>query len=179
MKERITALGGRTGMYQISALYIFLGLMGGLAGWKLKLPGGIIVGSMVAVLLYKVISGQAGQMPFSMKFAAQVLLGVVVGSMYEPALAEKLKTLIVPVAVSTVGLVAAGLLVTVVLARLGIMDATTAYLATSPGGLSAVTGLALSAEADPSLVLTFHFVRVTFISVSAPLVFQLLTWLTR
>jgi membrane AbrB-like protein len=161
-------------MLKTTAIFIGVGLAGGLIGWRLKLPGGVIVGSMILVVLYKLFNHQAGSLPFAYKFGVQVLIGTLVGSMFEPEMLTQLRAIVLPMALSTLILVSTGLLIALLLSYFRLLDVTTAYLATSPGGMSATIGLAFSSQAEPLLVLTFHFVRILFINLSAPLVFYLL-----
>lgn len=86
--------------------------------------------------------------------------------------------IIVPIILSTLMLVVAGLVMSLLLARVGVLDAPTAYLGTSPGAMSALITLAADSEANPAVVAAFHFVRVVFILVTAPLIFYLMKlWL--
>jgi membrane AbrB-like protein len=161
-------------MLKTTAIYVVLGFAGGAIGWKLKLPGGIIVGSMLFVLLYKLLAQQTASLPFAYKFVVQALIGTLVGSMFVPEMLTKMRALVLPMALSTLVLVSTGLLIALILAYFRLLDVETAYLATSPGGMSATIGLAFSSQAEPLLVLTFHFIRILFINLSAPLVFYLL-----
>ena len=56
--------------------------------------------------------------------------------------------------------------------RLELLDMGTAYLGTSPGALSALVVLAFDSQAQPMLVVCFHFFRVVFIILTAPLIFK-------
>jgi len=140
----------------------------------LPLPGGVIVGSMLFVVLYKLFAHQTDSLPFAYKFAVQVLIGTLVGSMFVPEMLTRMRALVLPMALSTLILVSTGFLIALILAYFRILDVETAYLATSPGGMSATIGLAFSRQAEPLLVLTFHFIRILFINLTAPLVFYLL-----
>jgi len=55
---------------------------------------------------------------------------------------------------------------------LGLLNFGTAFLGTSPGAMSALIVLALESEAQPMLVVCFHFVRVIIVILIAPLVFK-------
>jgi uncharacterized membrane protein AbrB (regulator of aidB expression) len=55
------------------------------------------------------------------------------------------------------------------------LDIGTAYLGTSPGAMSALIVLALESEAQPMLVVCFHFIRVVFVILTAPLIFRLVS----
>jgi hypothetical protein len=59
-----------------------------------------------------------------------------------------------------------------VFAKLGLLDFGTAYLGTSPGAMSALIVMALDSGAQPMLVVCFHFFRVVFVILTAPLIFK-------
>ena len=69
-------------------------------------------------------------------------------------------------------LVATGALLAVIFTKLGILDMGTAYLGTSPGAMSALVVLALDNPGQPMLVVCFHFFRVIFVILTAPLIFK-------
>jgi len=77
---------------------------------------------------------------------------------------------------STITLMVTGLMISVILARFGFLDIPTAYIATSPGAMSTLIGLAIERGADTTLVVAFHVFRLTFVNVTAPFVFALLAW---
>lgn len=161
-------------MLKSTVIIISVGFAGGLIGWRLKLPGGVIVGSMLFVLLYKLLSQQTDSLPVAYKFVVQVLIGTLVGSMFVPDMLARMRTLLLPMALSTLILVGTGITIAFLLAYFRLLDIETAYLATSPGGMSATIGLAFSSQAEPVLVLTFHFIRILFVNLTAPVVFHLL-----
>jgi hypothetical protein len=163
-------------MNQVIAVvaYLALGTVGGLLGSRVKLPGGIMLGAMLAVLLFKLFTEKPGPIPKSYGLVVQILLGVMVGASYTSDIGRMLSRVILPVVASTLVLVAAGLLICMVLAKAGVLDIQTAYLSTSPGAMSVLVSLAVESQANPPVVLAFHFFRVVFIIVTAPLVFHLI-----
>ena len=160
-------------------VYLVVGVLGGYIGSRLKLPGGVMVGAMVAVILFKVLANTKwGDVPGGYTFMVQILIGVMVGAGYNKEVAGLFSSLALPVVISTLVLVGAGLLMSVILMKFGVMDGTTAYLSTSPGAMSALISLAGESAAHPTVVMAFHFFRVVFIILTAPLIFQLLRfWL--
>jgi membrane AbrB-like protein len=56
------------------------------------------------------------------------------------------------------------------LARLAHLDAFTAYLATSPGGLDTVTIIALSGGADVPIVVLLQTARILIVIATAPMI---------
>jgi membrane AbrB-like protein len=155
-------------------IYLALGLVGGLLGSRLKITGGTILGAMLAVIIYKVWADKPGPVPREYTLVVQILIGVMAGSTYTPEIGRMLLKIAIPIMVSTLVLVVAGLLTSLLLARMGVLNAATAYLGTSPGAMSALISLAADSEANPAVVAAFHFVRVVFILVTAPLIFYLM-----
>lgn len=108
-------------------------------------------------------------MPKGFNFVLQIALGIMVGSSFQPAMLPVLKKLFIPVLASTVTLVGVGILLSIIFTRLNILDAPAAYLGTSPGAMSALIVLAIDSGSSATLVVCFHFFRVVFVILTAPL----------
>ena len=154
-----------------TALYLGLGAIGGLLGIKLKFPGSVIICSMLAVMLARIFLQSSWQAPKYFVLVIQIALGVMVGMGYTPALARELGKVLLPVMASTLVLVSAGLIMAVVMVKLGLLNIPDAYLSTSPGAMSALLSLSLESSANPGIVAAFHFFRIIFILLTAPVVF--------
>lgn len=155
--------------------YIVVGTLGGLAGSRLKIPAGGLIAAMVSIIVFKLITKTHWEMPRGFNFVLQIALGIMVGASFQPAMLPVLKQLFFPVVTSTVTLVGVGILLAVIFARLQILDAPAAYLSTSPGAMSALIVLALESGASATLVVCFHFFRVVFVLLTAPLFLKLFT----
>ena len=153
------------------AFYLGLGAAGGLLGLKFKFPGSVIIFSMLAVMLTRVALQSSWHAPKYFILIIQIALGVMVGLGYTPELARQLGKVIIPVMASTLVLVFAGLIMAVVMVKLGLLNIPDAYLSTSPGAMSALLSLSLEESANPGIVAAFHFFRVIFIILTAPVVF--------
>jgi len=79
-----------------------------------------------------------------------------------------------PVIISTIVLVSVGLLLSLFVAKIWPLDIYTAYLGTSPGAMSALIPLADDSPANVAFVGAFHFFRVVFIILIAPLIYKLI-----
>ena len=152
--------------------YLGLGLVGGALGAKLKIPAGALIGAMVTIILFKMTMKMHWEIPKGFTFALQVFLGIMVGATFQPELLHVMKKIALPVIISCVVLVGAGVLMAAVFAKLGLLDFGTAYLGTSPGAMSALIVMALDSGAQPMLVVCFHFFRVVFVILTAPLIFK-------
>ena len=155
--------------------YLGLGLLGGLLGAKLKIPAGVLIGAMLTIICFKIFVKVHWEIPNSFTFVLQVFLGVMVGASFQLELVEVMKKIAIPVIISCVILVGTGVILAVVFTRLGLVDIGTAYLGTSPGAMSALVVLALQSGTQPMLVVCFHFIRVVFVILTAPLIFRLIS----
>jgi uncharacterized protein len=156
-------------------LYLVAGTVGGWLGAKLKVPAGVMIGAMAFVILCKVLLRSQWEMPRGFTFAIQVLLGVMVASAFHPDMLKTLKAVAIPVVVSSVVLIGTGGILSVIFYRLHLLEATTAYMATSPGAMSVLVALSLEGHSNPVLVTCFHFFRLVFILLTAPWIFKALS----
>ncbi len=150
-------------------VYIVLGTLGGVAGARLKIPAGSLIVAMLTIIAFKLVTKAHWDMPKGFNFVLQVALGIMVGASFQPAMLPVLKKIFFPVLTSTVTLVGVGILLAIVFTRLGVLDAPAAYLSTSPGAMSALIVLAFESGASATLVVCFHFFRVVFVILTAPL----------
>ena len=154
-------------------VYIGLGLIGGLVGSRLKIPAGSLIVAMLTIIAFKLITKIHWEMPKGFNFVLQVALGIMVGASFQPTMLPVLKKIFFPVLASTVTLVGVGILLSILFTRMGILDAPAAYLGTSPGAMSALIVLAFESGASATLVVCFHFFRVVFVILTAPLFLKL------
>ncbi len=153
-------------------VYICLGTLGGLAGTRLKIPAGSLIVAMLTIIAFKLITRLHWEMPKGFNLFLQVALGIMVGSSFQPAMLPVLKKLFFPVVTSTATLVGVGILLSIVFTRMQILDAPAAYLGTSPGAMSALIVLAFESGTSATLVVCFHFFRVVFVILTAPLLLK-------
>ncbi len=154
-------------------VYLLVGLVGGAIGCRLKVTGGTLIGAMVAVVVLNLILDRNIKLPPSYTFIVQVLIGILVGATFSKDFARMLFPIFLPVLLSTLVLVSAGIVVSVVLVKIGLLTPSTAFFSTSPGAMSVILGLAGKTEADLSVILCFHIFRIFFIIITAPLIFRL------
>jgi uncharacterized protein len=161
--------------YSGVGLYLVVGAIGGLIGAKLKIPAGVMIGAMAGVIVCKFFMRAQWEIPKSFGFVVQVLLGVMVASTFHPDMLKTLKSVAIPVVVSSVVLIGVGGILSVVFYRLNLLGASTAYIATSPGAMSVLIAMSLEGNANPLLVTCFHFFRLVFILLAAPWIFKALS----
>lgn len=155
-------------------IFLAVGTLGGYLGTKLKIPAGALIGSLLAVICFKLISRVDWNVPKTFTFVLQVFLGIMVGASFQPGMLKVMSRVFFPVITSTLLLVGTGLLLSMVFTRMGLLDMGTAYLATSPGAMSALLVVALDSGKDAAVITSFHFFRVVFIILTMPLIYKYL-----
>ncbi|MHB1131791.1 MAG: AbrB family transcriptional regulator [Chloroflexota bacterium] len=157
---------------------VWLGTLGlGAAGGVLLIlagvPGGGVVGSLVAVAAAAIFTGNAGQPPVPVRAAAQLGVGVLVGSSLTPAALQLVWESLPVVASITTATLASGLVLsTFVESR--VRGAGTALLACAPGGLTQMPLIADELGADLAQVTIFQLTRFIASIVLLPVLFRLL-----
>lgn len=158
-------------------VYLIIGLIGGTLGHLSKVPVGTLLGAVLAVVAFKYFTGVHWPTPRIYGFFCQVVIGVLIGMTYKPNMFETLGPLLVPMVLSTVVLILCGTAISVYLWNWCGLDLATAYIASSPGGMSALVPMAFDTKIDPALIATFHIIRIFLVVLTAPLVFKIIMWL--
>ena len=123
----------------MSTLIILLlcGAAGGFIFEWFGLPGGAMTGAIIAVILLKSFSSlPQAAFPRPFQFCIYAGLGVLVGNMYRPEMLLAVRDTWPVLVISTLLVLVAGMLIAIFVVKFGNLDVTSAYLATSPGGLS-------------------------------------------
>ncbi len=142
---------------------------GGLAGYKLKIPAGPLIGSMLAVAVFNIFTGRA-HIPVNFKIMAQIILGGVIGLSISMEALKGLKDLIVPGLILVATLFVFSVISGLVISRITGMDLYTALFSCSPGGLSEMTIIADSYGADISKVALIHLIRIMSVILFFPVI---------
>ena len=101
-------------------------------------------------------------------------LGVLVGNMYRPEMLLAVRDTWPVLVISTLLVLVAGMLIAIFVVKFGNLDVTSAYLATSPGGLNVVVGLAADMGPNAPIVLAYQMVRLYTIILTVPLAARIL-----
>ncbi len=141
---------------------------------RLDVPAGALIGAMVAGAAINLAGLESQPLPEWARFGAFAAIGWLLGQQLTRDTVSTLKSAIVPIAIVVVSLLVAGGLVAIGL-RLWGLDAGTAFLAASPGGISQMAAMATDVGANAPLVVTTHLVRVMTVVLTAPF---LVRWLT-
>jgi membrane AbrB-like protein len=140
---------------------ITLGI-GGSVGYlflKLKVPGGMMVGSIVAVSLLNIFTGHA-LMPAAGKLTAQIVAGAFIGVGVEKSDLLRLKKIYRPALVLIVTMLGLNLLSGYLIYLVSPLDLVTSLMSAVPGGMSDIPIISADMGADASKVAVMQFVRL-------------------
>ncbi|SHJ15565.1 hypothetical protein SAMN02745751_01867 [Dethiosulfatibacter aminovorans DSM 17477] len=141
--------------------------IGGLIGLKLKLPAGAFIGAMFASALYNIILG-SGYIPFEMRICAQIVIGAYIGLSFSKESIGQIRDMIGPIIVMVLGLFLASILLGLFVSKVTGVDLVTSMLGSSPGGLTEMSIIADSYDADVSKVVIMHLMRLIGVVVILP-----------
>jgi membrane AbrB-like protein len=138
---------------------VTLGLLGVPAGW--------LSGSILAVACGS-LAGRPMTIPLLPMRILLVLIGISLGAVVTPATLNGMATYPLSIAVLLVAMVCVSVTGAAYLRLVHGWDMLTAYLASAPGGLSQVMGLAAELGADMRAIAIVQTLRVTVIAVGLP-----------
>ena len=129
-----------------------------------------MTGAIIAVILLKSFSSlPQAAFPRPFQFCIYAGLGVLVGNMYRPEMLLAVRDTWPVLVISTLLV-----LIAIFVVKFGNLDVTSAYLATSPGGLNVVVGLAADMGPNAPIVLAYQMVRLYTIILTVPLAARIL-----
>lgn len=150
--------------------------VGGLAGWKLGLPQGVLLGALVTVS----VANAAGwfhtqKLPSPALFVMYVLIGIELGAGVDRDTVKALAHAWLPAVLFIVVLIGVTVLSSLIMARFTDLDLATAMFGTSPGAISGITAMAGATGANVAVVVAIHTLRVTALVFAIPWIYKLLT----
>jgi uncharacterized protein len=157
--RRLTDLGAAIG----------IGLIAAVLGARTGLPGAPIVLPIIVVGVWHLTLGNpSARLPSWLQVVAFGLLGTTIGLSLDRNSLETLRAGWPLLLVMALAVYVAAALVMVVIARVANIDITTALLAGSPGGFTAISAVSLSAGANVAQVVAVQTLRVMIIYASLP-----------
>lgn len=140
-----------------------VGITGGLVFVKLNIPGGALLGSLLAAGVLHIQFTALAPTPSWVRIGAQIAIGTMVGASIRR---EPLRRLFdrAPAILTTIMLVLSlALFSGVLLVALTPFDLPTMLLATIPGGAADITAAALDLGGDAAVVGAFQIIRQTLV----------------
>lgn len=139
----------------------------GLIAERLRVPGGLILGSMVGAAVVTMVSGRSGSVPIWLRTGALIIIGTSIGVLLSRDTVRAMTAVLVPAVMSGVLIIAAGVAIAYLLRALG-MAPPADVLATSPGALSVMSAIAVEQGTGTVEVAIFHLVRVVLVILALP-----------
>ncbi|NLJ65530.1 MAG: membrane-spanning protein [Christensenellaceae bacterium] len=139
-------------------LTILSALIIGLVFYKLKVPGGLMIGAVIGACAYNVFSGDA-YMPPEAKFVAQIAAGAFVGVGVNREDLKQMKSIFKIALFVISSYFVLNVISGLIISRVGGIDPLTGMLCSAPGGLSDIPLIAEDMGADSSKVLVLQFAR--------------------
>ena len=158
--------------------FLLLIACGAASGWLfdvLHIPGGSMLGAVLGAMTVKLCGLSELPTPHNIQLIAQIGMGIIVGNMLTPSILLEIKSMLPLMALTTGLLLAAGFVGSWLVYRATGKDIPSAILATSPGGLNAVVGLAADMGNNAPAVMAFQMVRLYTVVLLSPLI----SWLLR
>ncbi len=125
---------------------------------RLRMPGGMMIGAVIGSCLLGVLTGYA-EMPRVAKTVAQIIAGAFIGAGVSRQELREMRTIARPAAILLPCLLLINLAAGFLIRLTGAMDLMTAFMCSTPGGISDMPMIAADLGADPAKVLILQFVR--------------------
>jgi membrane AbrB-like protein len=154
-------------------LALSLGGLGGAIAFYLTLPLAWMIGAMLATTAAALL-GAPIRMVGGLRTIMVAVLGVLLGSSFEPAMIERLASWSLSLSALLVYTALAGLVALAVLRRLAKYDPITAYFAAMPGGLSEMILVGGAMGGDERVISLSHAARVLIVVMIIPFAFRAL-----
>ena len=138
---------------------IIAGLIGGYLGRYSRIPGGVLLGSMVLTSLVNAKGIHLINLPFIYIFILQVLTGTLVGQKVTGRILKDMKDMMFPVGFLLGIIMSVVIILMLFLHEIFGWDLVTAWLSSLPGRMQDMIVLAGSLNADGAKVATAHLVR--------------------
>jgi len=148
-------------------------LIGGFLGKFLGIPAGDMLGALFGVGTVNTLFGDLPTVPPLLRNYARIAIGLAMAEQLTPETLERLSTLILPIGLLGLLMVASGILLSRILQRVTGWDTGTCLLVSSPAGITQMSIIAEEVGADPLIVSVLHTARLLSILTVLPFLFRL------
>ena len=140
-------------------LTMFVAVVIGYVFLKFKVPGGMMVGSIIGVSLLNITSGSALMIPAG-KVGAQIIAGAFIAVGLEKSDLRRLKSIFKPAAILLIGMLIVNIVSGFLIYNFSSLDLTTSLMCAVPGGMSNIPLISEEMGADSSKVAVMQFIRL-------------------
>ena len=149
-------------------------LLFGYAGYRIfhhfHMPAAGLIGAMLTTALAALLGFPWGEIPPALSVALQCIVGVMIGFRFSREGIKRLRHLLLPALAVAFWMVATGVVVGHLLADWTRLSLSTAMFSAAPGGITEMSIIALSYDADVGAVALLQFIRVMGTYALVPLV---------
>jgi membrane AbrB-like protein len=149
-------------LIKLNALTIAVGAVGGIIGYLLKIPAGVLLFSMLAVGIMNIKTNRA-YMSTSMRRLAQVVAGAMVGQSFGMEQILSAGKMIMPAVVIILCYLLVSVVLTFFLYKKSSLDLLSAIYSGIPAGASEMALIAADMGADGPQVALLHMARIIFV----------------
>ena len=148
-------------MLQLIITFI-VAIIGALIAKKLRIPAGFMIGSMIAVAVFNVISGKAF-FPHYLKTMTQIISGLFIGCKISRAELGLLKRSVKPAIINMIFVISACIGMGCVMCTMTDCSLPTCLFATAPGSMVDMSIIGMEMGADTTVVSVMQIVRLVSI----------------
>lgn len=149
------------GLAAALAVTMLAGMLGGYLGYRSRVPGGPLIGSLICVCALNVLTDGAQSLP-AYKIAAQTIAGIFIGMQLGKCDLRQMLRLWKPVLVIIIGMSLINILSALMVTLSSDVDGVTAMFATTPGGIAEMSIMAGEMNANGLQVSVLQFARLIF-----------------
>lgn len=140
-------------------LTLAVGLGCGYLFFRLKFPGGLIVGAIIGVAALN-IGFEAASFPTAARSLAQITAGSFIGCSVSKADLKNLPRILRPLLILVAGYIVLNLTVGMVVYHISSMDLVTSFMCCVPGGMTDIPIIAADMDANVPYVAVMQFIRM-------------------
>jgi membrane AbrB-like protein len=153
---------------------LIIGMIGGLFALKIKVPAGAMVGSMLSVALYNIITGEA-YFPQDLRVITQIATGAFIGAGITKKDVLDLKLMIKPAVLMVSTMIILDLFLGYIMFKITDIDLVTSLFACAPGGLVDMSIISTDLGADSSKVALLQMVRLMSVLIILPPIIRIIS----
>ena len=153
---------------------LLIGFGGGLIALRFKVPAGAMIGSMLSVALYNIITGDAF-LPQDVRVITQIAAGAFIGSGIKKNDVLGLKTMIKPAVLMMSLMITLDLLMGYIMYKVTGIGLVTCLFACAPGGIVDMSLISNDLGADASKVAILQLVRLMSVFILFPIIIKFIS----
>lgn len=150
---------------------LLIGFSGGLTALKFKVPAGAMIGAMLSVALYNIITGDAF-LPQNVRVITQIAAGAFIGAGIKRKDVLDLKTMVKPAVLMMTLMISLDLLMGYIMYKATAISLVTCLFACAPGGIVDMSLISHDLGADASKVAILQLVRLMSVMILFPIIIK-------